>query len=49
MLFRSGICDRLYVINEGEIAGELNHEEVSQEKIMSCIMAHNRKSEIGGE
>lgn len=37
-----GTCDRIYVINEGEIAGELNHEEVSQEKIMSCIMAHNR-------
>ncbi len=38
-----GICDRIYVINEGEIAGELSKEEVSQEKIMSCIMAHNRK------
>ena len=38
-----GICDRIYVINEGEIAGELSSEEVSQEKIMSCIMAHNRK------
>ena len=43
-----GICDRLYVINEGAIAGELTSEEVSQEKIMSCIMAHNRTSEIGG-
>ena len=38
-----GTCDRIYVINEGEIAGELSSEEVSQEKIMSCIMAHNRK------
>ncbi len=41
-----GTCDRVYVINEGEIAGELNKDEVSQEKIMQCIMAHNRK---GGE
>jgi len=40
-----GTCDRIYVINSGEIAGELTKEEVSQEKIMSCIMAHNRKGE----
>ena len=40
-----GTCDRIYVINEGEIAGELLKEEVSQEKIMGCIMAHNRKGE----
>ena len=38
-----GTCDRVYVINEGEIAGELTKEEVTQEKIMQCIMAHNRK------
>lgn len=37
-----GICDRIYVINEGKIVGELTKEEVSQEKIMGCIMAHNR-------
>jgi len=40
-----GTCDRVYVINEGEIAGELTKEEVSQERIMQCIMAHNRKGE----
>ena len=40
-----GTCDRVYVINEGEIAGQLNKDEVTQEKIMSCIMAHNRKGE----
>lgn len=40
-----GTCDRVYVINEGEIAGELNEFEVSQEKIMQCIMTHNRKGE----
>ncbi len=42
-----GTCDRVYVINDGEIAGELSKEEVSQEKIMSCIMAHNRKGVEG--
>lgn len=40
-----GTCDRAYVINEGQIAGELNREELSQEKIMGCIMSHNRKGE----
>lgn len=40
-----GTCDRVYVINEGKIAGELTKEEVSQEKIMQCIMADNRKGE----
>lgn len=38
-----GTCDRTYVINEGEIAGELNKQEITQERIMQCIMAHNRK------
>lgn len=40
-----GTCDRVYIINEGQIAGELSKEEVSQEGIMQCIMAHNRKGE----
>ena len=40
-----GTCDRVYVINEGEIAGQLTKEEVTQEKIMQCIMAHNRKED----
>ena len=38
-----GTCDRTYVINEGQICGELSKEEMTQENIMSCIMAHNRK------
>ena len=41
-----GTCDRTYVINEGEIAGELVGEEITQEAIMGCIMAHNRKEEV---
>ena len=41
-----GTCDRTYVINEGEIAGELSGDEITQEAIMGCIMAHNRKEEV---
>jgi|SRR5690554_6937101 len=33
-----GICDRVYVMNEGRIVGELNKAEASQESIMKCIM-----------
>ncbi len=38
-----GTCDRVYVINEGEIAGELEKKDLTQENIMKCIMAHNNK------
>jgi len=38
-----GMCDRIYVMNEGEIAGELSREEASQESIMRCIMRHNKE------
>lgn len=40
-----GTCDRVYVINEGQIAGELNKEELTQERIMKCIMTHDGKGE----
>jgi len=33
-----GLCDRLYVMNEGELVGELTAEEASQERIMSMIV-----------
>ncbi len=36
-----GMCDRIYVMNEGRIVGELNNAEASQEKIMQCIMQSN--------
>ena len=36
-----GICDRVYVMNEGKIVGELSKEEASQESIMKCIMNCN--------
>ena len=33
-----GVCDRVYVMNEGKIVGELSGQESSQESIMKCIM-----------
>jgi len=37
-----GMSDRIYVMNEGRIVGELSSEEASQEKIMSCIVKTGR-------
>lgn len=33
-----GICDRILVLKEGRIVGEMNAKEASQEKIMSAIV-----------
>ena len=33
-----GMCDRIYVMNEGRIVGEFSSEEVTQEKIMTAIL-----------
>lgn len=33
-----GMSDRIYIMNEGRIAGELSAEEATQEKIMSIIV-----------
>jgi putative multiple sugar transport system ATP-binding protein len=33
-----GMCDRIYVMNEGRIVGELSRAEASQEKIMGMIL-----------
>ena len=38
-----GVCDRAYVLNEGEIAGELSKEAMDQEAIMKIIMDHSAK------
>jgi putative multiple sugar transport system ATP-binding protein len=35
-----GICDRLYVMNEGRLVGEMPAHEASQEKIMASIMRY---------
>jgi putative multiple sugar transport system ATP-binding protein len=37
-----GISDRIYVMAEGAIAGEMVASEASQEAIMRCIMAARR-------
>jgi putative multiple sugar transport system ATP-binding protein len=33
-----GICDRIYVMRDGKIVGEMPAKEASQESIMKCIM-----------
>ena len=38
-----GMCDRIYVMNEGRIAGELAREEASQEAIMGLIIRDGQK------
>ena len=40
-----GMCDRIYVMNEGKIVGELKGEEASQEIIMSHILQAGGKGE----
>jgi putative multiple sugar transport system ATP-binding protein len=42
-----GMCDRVYVMNEGKIVGELSHEDASQESIMKCIMQPTSNNVIG--
>ena len=37
-----GMSDRIYIMNEGRIAGELSSEEASQEKIMACILKSSK-------
>ncbi len=34
-----GMCDRIYIMNEGELKGELDAKEATQEKIMSFIIS----------
>ncbi len=37
-----GMCDRIYVMNEGELKGELDASEATQEKIMSYIISADK-------
>ena len=34
-----GMCDRVYVLNEGEVAGELEGSEITQQNTMKIIMS----------
>lgn len=38
-----GMCDRIYVMSDGKIVGELDKNSASQESIMKCIMQSNRE------
>ena len=40
-----GICDRIYVVNEGRIAGMLSRSEFSQESIMQLAVSNADKKE----
>ncbi len=39
-----GMCDRIYVMNEGRIVGELSRAEASQERIMGMILSSTGKA-----
>jgi putative multiple sugar transport system ATP-binding protein len=39
-----GMCDRIYVMNEGRIVGQLSRAEASQEKIMALIVKDNGRN-----
>ena len=39
-----GMCDRIYVMNEGRIVGELSRAEASQERIMALILQSEGKA-----
>jgi putative multiple sugar transport system ATP-binding protein len=41
-----GMCDRIYVMNEGRIVGKLTREDASQEKIMALIVKDNGKAKV---
>jgi putative multiple sugar transport system ATP-binding protein len=42
------MSDSVYVINKGEIAGELQKSDISQEGVMKCIMDHMNRGEESG-
>ena len=44
-----GICDRIYVMNEGRIVGEMPASEASQEKIMRAIVRGEGKGIMSTE
>ena len=39
-----GMCDRIYVMNDGKIVGEIPREEASQEAIMACIVQTKKEN-----
>ena len=43
-----GMCDRIYVMNEGKMVAEMTAQEASQEKIMAAILKSEKKEESEG-
>jgi putative multiple sugar transport system ATP-binding protein len=39
------MSDRIYIMNEGKMVGEISAEEATQEKIMACILKSDQYSE----
>ena len=37
-----GMCDRIYIMNEGKMVGEVSREEATQELIMSRILKSSK-------
>ena len=35
-----GICDRILILREGTLVGEMDAKEATQEKIMAAIVNH---------
>jgi len=44
-----GMCDRIYVMNEGRMVGELEGKDATQEKIMTYILQSSGKKEVSNE
>ncbi len=42
-----GMCDRIYVMSEGRITGELKRDDFTQEKIMKLAVGSNLKEGVG--
>lgn len=40
-----GICDRIYIMNEGELVGEMPIDKACQESIMRCIIQSSNRKE----
>ena len=43
-----GMCDRIYVMNEGKMVAEMSAKDASQEKIMAAILKSEKKEESEG-
>jgi len=44
-----GICDRIYILNEGKIVGEMLAKDANQENIMRCIIQNSSENIAVGQ